>query len=178
MQSANLSNPFAHHPPQSAPQRSNALLWILGAGGILCFICCGGIIGGITYIGIASPETSAYTGNQVPTRFLNTAREVGALDANENVRYFYSDSLFDIREGFYFVSDKKVVIYIEDGRESPLTAIPFDKIADAQLSRDESFFMDSQITLETKDGEFIAFPVSSEFDRDQAFFDVIQDEIR
>ncbi len=177
MENADPSNPFAHHPPQPTPRRSNTLLWVLGIGGVLCFICCGGMIAVIAYIGVTSPETSVYTGNQVPSRFLDTAKEVGALDANEKVRYFYSDSLFDIREGFYFVSDKKVVIYIEDGRESPLTAIPFSEIADAQLSRDESFFMDSQITLETNHGEFIAFPVSSEFDRDQSFFDVIQDEI-
>ncbi len=168
------SNPFAHHSPHPVRRNPNPIWWILGGGLFLGVLCCGGIIAALAYVGIAGPETSVYTGNQVPARFIQTAREVGALDADETVRFFYSDSLIDIREGFYFVSDRKVAIYIDDGRESPLTAIEFNQIANVEIFRDESFFDDSQITIETTDGDFFAFPVSSEFDRDQHFFDAIE----
>ena len=178
MQAVDPRNPFAENSPQPVRQRSTALWWVLGAGLGLVGVCCGGLFIGLAYIGVSGPETSVYTGNQVPEKFLATAREVGALDANEKVRFFYSDSLVDIREGFYFVSDKKVVIYHEDGRESPLIAIDFDEIEDVEIYRNESFFEDSEITIQTTSGEFVAFPVSSEFDRDQAFFEAIEAKTR
>ena len=158
-------------------QGSNVLWWVLGGMGMVALICCGGFVAVIGYFSAVTPETSVYAGNQVPERFLETAREVGALDPGERVRFFYSDALVDVREGFYFVSDKKVVVYTDDGRAEPMIAINFDDIANAEISRNESFFEDSQITIETKDGQYIAFPVSSEFERDQLFFDAIDEHV-
>jgi hypothetical protein len=108
---------------------------------------------------------------------LETATEVGALEPGEKVRFFYSDALLEIRDGFYFVSDRSVVVYIEDGRDEPLTKLTFDQIKDIEIIRDTSFLEDSQILLTTVDDELIAFPVSSEFDRDQKFFDAIDEKI-
>jgi len=182
MRIEDADNPFANNPSQHVPashaSRSSPLWWIAGAAAVAVLTCCGGIGVGLAYVGIVGPGTSVYTGNQVPSRFLTTAKEVGALEPDEKIRFFYSDSLVDIRNGFYFVSDRKVALYIEDGRESPLITISFDDIASADISRDESFFEDSQIMIETNDGELIAFPVSSEFDRDQAFIKAIQDQVR
>ncbi len=182
MRIEDTSNPFSNNPSRQFPPRPaqqwRPLWWIAGGFAVVMLICCGGIGVGVMYIGIAGPETSVYVGNQVPERFLSTAREVGALDDDEKVRFFYSDSLVNIREGFYFVSDRKVAIYIEDGRETPLISVAFDDIASANISRDESFFEDSQIMIETTDGELIAFPVSSEFDRDEAFFKAIEEKIQ
>ena len=173
------SNPFTQQqqPPQRPRTARNPLWWVFGTGIVLIVICCGGLLAGLVYVGVIGPETSVYVGNRVPERFLKTAREVGALEEGEQVRFFYSDAITDVRDGFYFVSDQKVVIYMEDGRETPLTAIPFDKIEQLDLFRDESFLNDSEITIETSDGDFFAFPVSSEFDRDEAFFKAIEDNV-
>jgi hypothetical protein len=169
------SNPFSLQPPPAPRAGTNPLWWVFGAGIAFLVVCCGGLVAGLAYVGVVGPETSVYVGNQVPERFLKTAREVRALEEGEQVRFFYSDGFTNIRDGFYFVSDQKVVIYIEDGRELPLTAIPLDKIEHVELSRDESFLNDSEITIETTDGDYFAFPVSSEFDRDEAFFRAIED---
>ena len=163
----------------SEPQRSSGMkigLWVLAIFGGVIFLCCGvGMIGAM-YIGMKSPETSVYAGNQIPNRFLETATEVGALEPGEKVRFFYSDALLEIRNGFYFVSDRSVVVYIEDGRDEPLTKLTFGQIKDIGIIRDTSFLEDSQILLTTVDDEVIAFPVSSEFDRDQKFFDAIEEK--
>jgi hypothetical protein len=118
-----------------------------------------------------------YTGNRIPSEFLRTIESVGALDDDESILYFYSDAMTDIRDGFYFVSDRKVVIYSQATGESPLAAIPFDDIVDVELYRNESFFVDSEITIYLKDGRVLSLPVSSEYDRDQQFFDAIHDRI-
>jgi hypothetical protein len=135
------------------------------------------LVVGLVYVGAVGPDTAVYTGNQVPRRFLDIARRVGALEEGERLLYFYSDAFVDIKEGFYFVSDRKVVIYSESAGETPLTSVPFDAISDLEIDRNESFFIDSEITLYLKDGQVLSFPVSSEHDKDEAFFDAIRQRV-
>ncbi len=168
---------FGDDRPQQPPQRISLLLWLLGGAGAVGMLCCGGLVAGLLYLGAYAPETSVYVGNQTPNRFLDTAKSVGALDDDEKVLYFYSDALTDIREGFYFVSDKKVAVYSQSAGQSPLTVIAFDDIVDLELFRVEGFFQDSQITIYFGDDEVISFPVSSEFNRDQSFFDAIERQV-
>jgi hypothetical protein len=158
-------------PPPRRP--SNAVWWILGGCGLLSVLLCTGVIGALAFVGTYGPETSVYTGNRVPSRFTRTMKSVGALDENEQILFFYSDALTDIRDGFYFVSDKRVVIYVQEAGDTPLTVVPFDAIENTELYRNESFFEDSQITLYLKDGQIVSFPVSSEYDRDEHFYKAI-----
>jgi len=127
--------------------------------------------------GESVPETSVYAGNEVPNPFIETMKSVGALEEGETILYFYSDALTDIRDGFYFVSDRRVVIYSQATGGSPLTTVGFEEIAEMNLDRDESFFTDSQITLELKDGRPLSFPVSSEVGGDQRFFEAIETRV-
>ena len=142
-------------------------------GAFAVFVCVGLIVL-LMVVGLSSPETSVYAGNQVPASYITTAREVGALGPNETPKFFYSDGLMGIKSGFYLVTNTNVAIYAEDGRETPLSVIPLKTVIDAQLDRDESFLEDSWISLETKAGDYYTFPVSSEFDRDELFFEAIQ----
>jgi len=153
------------------------LLWVLVGFGVLVLLPCCGLFGWLAYIGSYGPETSVYTGNEVPARFLDVMKDVGALEPGEKLLYFYSDALTDIRGGFYFVSDRGVVIYSEAAGDEPLVRIAFEEIAEADLGREESFFIDSEITLELKDGRPISFPVSSEGSKDVRFFESIEDGI-
>ena len=158
-------------PPQGG---SRTWLWLLLAGGVFGVLVCGGFLAWVVYLGVYGPETSVYAGNQVPNRFITVMKDVGALEDDETILYFYSDAMTDIRNGFYFVSDKKVGIYTKAAGGSPLTVVHFDEIVDLDLYRNESFFEDSRITLELQDGRPISFPVSSETGGDQRFFDAIQ----
>ncbi len=179
--SMHQDNPFSRDsfnqggfPP---PAKAGPLKWILGLIGVTFLVCCGGGVAVLMVIGVMSPETSVYPGNQVPKAYLETAREVGALEANETPKFFYSDGMLGIKSGFYLVTETKVSIYSEDGREPPLTVVKFDEIADIDFSRDESFLGDSVIGIDTKDGEYHTFPVSSEHDRDKKFFEAIRSNV-
>ena len=167
-------SPYDSPPPP--PRRSNVLWWILGGGATFVVMMCGGLCAGLIYFGSITPETSVYTGNRVPQKYLRTMRTVGALDDDESLLFFYSDALTDIRDGFYFVSDKRVVIYSQNAVR-PLTSLPFEEITDAELYRDESFFEDSEITLYDVDGQIHSFPVSSEYNRDEQFFNAVKTRI-
>jgi hypothetical protein len=172
---------YSNYPPvqqfQRPPQqKSNTLWWVLGIVGGFVILFVFVVVGLLTYVGTVGPETSVYSGNQLPTRFQETIEEVGALEEGEKIKYFYSDGFTDIRNGFYFVSDRNVVIY-SDQLDPALTVIPFAQIDSVHLSRDESFFLDSEITVMLEDGAVYNFPVSSEYDRDSVFFQEIKKHV-
>lgn len=148
------------------------LAWLLITGGMLCVVMCGGL----SYLAEVAPDTAVYVGNQVPQEFQNVMKDLDALEDNERIAYFYSDGFLNITDGFYFVSDRRVVIYSTFYTNGPLFSIPFNTIRDVELIRDTSFIIDSEITLIMDDNE-ITFPVSSEHDRDQDFFKVIQNHL-
>lgn len=148
--------------------------WVLILGGGLLVLSCGGVLGWVVYIGAVGPETKVYTANEVPRKFLTTIEGLNLLEPGEKLLYFYSDGLTDIRNGFYFVSDRKVVVYRQDAGSAPATVVPFARIQDAQIQRTDSFFEDSTITLVLDDGSEVAFPVSGELDRDMKFLSAIQ----
>ena len=166
-------SPYGSHPPPPPRRGSSVLLWVLGGAVGLIVLVCGGCLASLMYVGVTAPETSVYPGNRVPERYMQVMKDVGALDAGETILFFYSDGFTDIRDGFYFVSDKNVVIYIQQMAQ-PLTKIPLNEIEDVELYRDESFFGDSEITIYDADGDIHFFPVSSEFDRDEKFFEAIK----
>lgn len=170
---------YSEFQPPGQPRPSSgvgkAILWIAVGLGVCVLLPCCGFLGWAAYLGAYGPETSIYTGNEVPARFMNVMRDVGALEEGETVLYFYSDAMTDIRDGFYFVSDRGVVVYSDVTGDDPLIRIPFDQIVDADLAREESFFVDSEITLELRDGRPVSFPVSSEGNKDERFFEAVQD---
>ena len=150
---------------------------IIGGLAFVAMICGAGVLG-LMYVGLTSPETKVYTAKEIPNSYLETAKELGTLEDGEEVQYFYSDGLMGIEEGFYFVSDRKVVIYYDDGDGDPCCEVYFGEIEKVTLERDESVLLDSEITLELKDGDYVTFPVSSELDRDVTFAEEIKKRIK
>jgi hypothetical protein len=158
-------------PP--AKRQRRVWIWIVvgTAAGIL--LSCAGCFGVLAWIGTAGPETAVYSGERVPSRFTETMREIGALDDGEQIAYFYSDAVVDIKSSFYFVSDRRVVVYSDTARP-PLVEVSFDEIESVELYREESFFIDSEIVLELADGSSVSFPVSSEREGDVRFAEAIE----
>lgn len=162
---------------RQGPPRKNTWAWILGSIGALFLLCCGGGFVGLVILGSVSPDTSVYVGKNIPSSYIETARELGALEPGETPKFFYSDGFTTIKDGFYLVTETKVAIYTEWEGEGELSIIKLSDIDIAELERDESFLNDSYINLETKDGEYYSFPVSSEHDRDEMFFDAIKSKV-
>ncbi|MCA9311603.1 MAG: hypothetical protein KDA21_10385 [Phycisphaerales bacterium] len=169
---------YGTHFNLDQPRKPRRARWPWVLGGVLAVIVLGclGLFGLLVVIGMSSPETSVYTGNRVPEAYLDILRDVGDLEADETLLFFYSDGFMNIKDGFYYVSDRKVVVY-DDDFSPALTSIPFAQIRSVDLSRDTSFMIDSTIFLELDDGRTISFPVSSEEDGDVRFTSAIEDRI-
>lgn len=122
------------------------------------------------------PDTSVYTGSQIPKRFITTIRSMNLLKDDEQIRYFYSDALFDIKAGLYFVTDKNLVLYSSEWVE-PEMIIPFDQIVSVDVEYDDSFLDDSIVYISTNSGMDVVFPVSSEKGLDKKFVEAINEKL-
>ena len=125
--------------------------------------------GTCVYIGATGPDTKAIPGRQIPARFVSQIRNLKLLEPGEQIQYFYSDALFNIEEGFYLLTDRKVVIYSRN-LDDPSVLIPFSDIADLQFDASDNWVDDSQITLELTDGSYASFPVSAQGGGDQNMY--------
>jgi len=130
------------------------------------------VIISLMVIGTIVPETYVYLGRQVPKKYVNEIKTLGLLDDGEKIKYLYTDGFFDIKDGVYFVTDQKLVVYCKEWLE-PETLIRFDEIIKLDIEYDNSFLEDSFIFLETTNGLEVEFPVSSEKNRDKAFYEYL-----
>jgi hypothetical protein len=118
------------------------------------------------------PDTEVVPGKQLEAKYLSGMRELGVLHNDEQVMYWYSDALFDFRSGFYFFTNKKVVVYSNEF-EAPAIIVPYSDIVDIDFVENPSWIEDSQITLYCSDGSSVFFPVSSDNGGDKKFHDLL-----
>lgn len=117
------------------------------------------------------PASYVYLGRQVPKEYVQELRDLGLLYYGEEIQYFYSIGFPDIRDGLYFVTDKKLVVY-DNEWEKPDIVVRFNQIRDLEIIRSENLLIDSNIIVSTDDFQF-EFPVSIEKNRDLAFFEYL-----
>lgn len=120
-------------------------------------------------IGSISPEIEVIPGKQVNEEYIKFVYDEDILSENEEIQFWYSDAVLDFKEGFYFFTDKKVVVYSQQW-QNPLISIPFSEITYIEFAQDPSFFEDSRITLTLIDDSIIFFPVSSDNSGDERFY--------
>lgn len=108
---------------------------------------------------------------------MTTIRSLNLLEENEQIRYFYSDALFDIKEGLYFVTDRNLVLYAKSWEE-PMTIIPLREIKTLHVEYNDSFYEDSVVLITTSSGLDLTFPVSSEKGLDRRFVDAIRERMK
>ena len=123
-------------------------------------------------LSIFGPEIHVVNGKQIPKRHMNQIESLGLLDEGEQIAYFYSDALSDIREGMYFVSDKNLVVYSEDW-DPPAIITPFEDILELSADYNASFWEDSLIWVRLTDETEFAIPVSSDRGGDKRFFEYL-----
>lgn len=144
---------------------------LISIGGIFLL----GIIA-LVVIGANSPETYIYTESEIPAKYRDEIKELSLLTENESIVYLYSDAIWDIKNRVYLLTDKHLILYIEEW-EDPKMIIEFDAIDFVHVEYDKSFLNDSFITVETNDGAYVEFPVSSEKGRDYDFFTYLQEKV-
>lgn len=153
---------------------------LIGCGialGVLVLLVCGGLVTGAVYLGQNSPETFVQAAEDVRPRFLEVVRELDILEVDEEIVFFYSDALLDLEEGLYLATDRRVLIYSTYYfGDEPLQSFPYEEITRLDLERETSFLVDSDLTVEDLDGNWVTFPLSSERGGDVRFTDYVRSQ--
>lgn len=145
-------------------QKRSVAFYMLSGFGVLVL----GLFIWLVVVAAGGPGTEVVPGRQLKAKYVSFAADEGLLDPTEQIQYWYSDAFSDFTDGFYFFTDKKVVVY-NNSWDEPAILMPFDSIQNITFRADPSFLEDSQLFLELKDGTFVNFPVSSENGGDQRF---------
>lgn len=127
-------------------------------------------------LGSIAPETSIYLGRQLPKKYVLEIKSLGLVGENEEIKYFYSDAYFDIKDGMYFVTDKNLILYSSDW-EDPKTIIKHSDILNIKVDYNDSFFEDSLAVIDTTEYE-LSFPLSSEHGIDKKFIEFLSSKIQ
>lgn len=124
------------------------------------------------------PPTEVTTGEDTPKKHVERVREIGALQAEEEVLLFYSWGVLDAAEGGSALTNRGVVIWFEDGDlESgyDIDRVPYAAIQKADIYERGSFLEDTLIEIETRRMYYFA-PVSTEAGGDDLFLDRLLEE--
>ncbi len=136
---------------------------------------------GVTLIALVTtsvigPDTAVYPGDQVPEKYLETLQSLQLLQEDEQVQFFYSDAMFDIKNGLYFVTDKHLVLY-SSAWDDPERIIPFEEIAFLDIEYDDSYWNDTMASVTTTSFVEVSFPISSEDGLDKIFVKAIREHL-
>lgn len=134
------------------------------------------LVTAVMYVGTMGPELHVQYGHEVKDRFMDTIRELGLLEEGEELEYFYSDAIVDIKSGMYMLTDRNLIIYVADW-DPPAVILPYTQLQAVGAQFSDSFFLDTYLSVVDAEDTPWAFPVSSEMDRDHEFHDFLEERI-
>lgn len=159
--------PFDSPPPRKTGMSTAVkVLLIVGLSfGLLCLIC----VGTCTYFLSSMPPADVMTGANLPREYVQQLKDLGMLEEDETLAFFYSDSVTSISSGVYILTDKRLVLY-SDTWATPKVSIPLDEITNVDVNYSNSMLVDSSIVVSTKDAGAFTFPVTMIGGGDKIFF--------
>lgn len=169
-----MNHPYPVHNPGPARSQNRRRMprWVLGliiTGGLCVFLVLL-LVAWLLFQIEQSPDTFVYSGNQIPARFVDTAREQGVVSDNENVLFFYSDAFLDVEKAMYILTDQHLVLCNQEWT-APKKVIAFNEIVDVAATWSSQWIVDSMVSVELNDGSVWTFPLSMENGTDRRFVD-------
>ena len=136
-------------------------------------ICFGSLFLFLIFIRFVGPGINVVSGNQLNPKIVENILDLDLLEDDEVIRYFYSDALVSIEKGFYILTNKKLLVYSDLYYKKPI-CIKFLDIKNIDVSRNDSFWIDTQVIVSNEKGEDLEFPLSSEKGGDARFLRSLQ----
>ena len=166
------AHPYPNVPSPQRPRSSRLVKWLI-IGLVVFGLAILALFATCLYIGVSGPDTKVLPGRQVPAKFIAQIRTLDVLEPGEQIEYFYSDAVVNIEDGFYLLTDRKVVVYSR-AFDEPAILVPFSDIEQVEADFSDNWFVDSLITLTLTDGTYVSFPASSESGGDRKMYDTLK----
>lgn len=137
----------------------------------------GAIIGGLIvfYFTLASfgPSLEVVTGAQLPKRYIKIIHKLNLIDENEKIRLFYSDVIFNIKNGMYFTTEDKLILYSKKWNQ-PKIIVQLNDIIEVQSNLQGDFWDDATFWIRTSSDEEYTFPISGEDNSADRFYNFLK----
>jgi hypothetical protein len=116
------------------------------------------------------PEETALPAGKIHPRYIRQLKQIGVINPDEKVLYFYSGSLVSVKnEGNLYTKDR-VISYQKYNDELEIYSAPYHEIAAIEFEPSESWIEDSNITVTLIDGSWFEFSISTFSDGDKKFY--------
>ncbi len=128
----------------------------------------------LALLGLLLPsETYVVEGDQLSTDLRAVVESLNILEPTETILYFYSDAFFDIREGFYMLTDQALILWGEkfapEGEVlAPKVRLALDQITSIGVNYSDSWLEDSAVSVDSEGWNY-QFPLSFENGGDRSF---------
>ena len=124
------------------------------------------------------PETYVLEGDQLSTDQRATIESLGLLKPSERILYFYSDGFWDMKEGFYMLTDQALILwgeaFLPEGRVlAPAVWLPLSEITFIGVHYSDSWLEDSAVGVDSGGWNYY-FPLSSENGGDRSFITALE----
>jgi hypothetical protein len=135
-----------------------------------------GILFGVVVWVVAarSPEVVPVPGRDVSAEDRDILVTIGAVEADEPIKLFYSHGMFSIREGGVVLTATRLMVYTEGGG---IESANLEDIRAIRLQPGESWLDDGTFVVETDDGTVLVFKVAAQQGGDQTFDDVLRQAV-
>lgn len=128
----------------------------------------------LAVLGTFSPSTRALRGDELPGGYYEKLVELGHVEPDERVLWFYSAGLWSIEEDGNVLTDRRVVSYEQSAGQVWRESVPYEGIADVGVTWSEGSLEDTIVTVTTADDRVFSLVVSAEGGRDHEFVDEIE----
>lgn len=122
------------------------------------------------------PRTYVTDGSQVSGRQVQFLRDVGILESDDQLLFFYSPGVISAKGEGAALTQRGVGVYWTDMAtgERSVQFAPFGQIADIDIDPSTSWIVDTYVTLTLVDGSQFGFVLSAERNRDDAFVEEME----
>ena len=145
-----------------------------------CGVVIGGIVGLLMLVGLAIeagsvPDANALPKGKLHPRVITQLRELGIIESDEDVQFFYSAALFSIEADGNLFTDKRAISYQKTDEQLELYSATYQEIASLEFNQRDTWVDDSTIIVTKKDGDWFALIVSTGAQGDELFFKLLEE---
>ena len=147
------------------------LIGCLGCSGLVAAAILIALIG--LGLGIESghvPDSVAQAQHDIPSKTIEALRELGVVDDDERVLFFYSAALLSLENDGNLFTDRRVISYETIDDQLYLSDATWEEVVDLEFHDTDSWLEDSVITIYRSDGESFILIVGNQERGDNRFF--------
>lgn len=119
-------------------------------------------------------EGVVLTGQQMKASHAEVVRSLEILEPEEEIRYFFTDAMWDIKDGFYLLTNKNVVLFSQQWAQ-PMIQISFDQIARLEVYYSDSWLEYSTVVLDLVNTSDASFPLGPDNGGDHNFVEALEE---